>query len=126
MPIARKTLIAALLGTALAVPTAYAAQSTDSTKQVTPPPTAGGNSVEPERTGKKPMTKGAKESSPAPNTVQPSAGGNSAEPDKTKGGKGATVTQPHDSKANPKYPSGGGNSASKDAPARTSEKPDRK
>lgn len=126
MPTARKTLIAALLGTALAVPAAFAAQSTDTPKQVTPPPTAGGNSTEPARTGQKPMTKGVKEGAAAPNKVQPSAGGNSAEPDRTKGGKGAPTTTPHDSTANPKYPSGGGNSASKDAPARTSEKPTKK
>lgn len=126
MPSARKALIAALLGTALAVPAAYAAQSTDTPKQVTPPPTAGGNSTEPDRTGKKPMTKGVKESAPASSHSQPSAGGNSTEPDKTKGGKGMAVTKPHDSKADPKYPSAGGNSASKDAPARTSEKPEKK
>lgn len=126
MPTARHTFVAALLGAALAAPTAHAAQSTDAQKQVTPPPTAGGNSTEPERTGKKPLTKGVKEGTPAPNKAQPSAGGNSAEPDRTKGGKGTPVTTPHDSKANPKYPSGGGNSASKDAPARTSEKPEKK
>jgi hypothetical protein len=126
MPNARTTLIAAVLGTALSIPAVFAAQSTDPSKQVTPPPTAGGNSAEPERTGKKPATPGVKESTPAPNRAQPSAGGNSAEPDKTKGGKGTPVTRPHDSKADPKYPSGGGNSVSKDAPARTSEKPERK
>lgn len=122
----RTYLLAALLGTALAAPGAYAA-STDQPKQVTPPPTAGGNSAEPEKSGRTPA-KGAKSSTPGSNTAQPSAGGNSAEPDKTKGGKGSVGNVPgkdyktHD----PSYPSAGGNSASKDAPARTSEKPEKK
>lgn len=127
MPTTRNTLIAAILTTALCTPAAFAAQATDPAKPVTPPPTAGGNSAEPDRTGTKPPMKGVKEGTSAPNrAAQPSAGGNSAEPDRTKGGKGAAAVTPHDSKIDPKYPSAGGNSASKDAPARTSEKPDRK
>jgi len=123
----RAHLLAAVLGAALAAPVAYAA-STDQSKQVTPPPTAGGDSAEPDKSGRKPTTKGAKDSAPGANTAQPTAGGNSAEPDKTKGGKGAVGNVPgkdykgHD----PSYPSAGGNSASKDAPARTSEKPEKK
>ena len=126
MSLTRKTLIAAALGAALAIPSAFAAQTTESPGRVTPPPTSGGNSAEPERTGKTPMKKGVKESTPAPNRSQPTAGGNSAEPDKTKGGKGSPVVTPHDSKMDPKYPSAGGNSASKDAPSRTTEKPEKK
>jgi len=123
----RNYILAVLLGTALAVPPAFAA-STDPAK-VTPPPTAGGNSAEPEKSGRTtPAAKSAKDSTPGPNTAQPSAGGNSAEPDKTKGGKGSVGNVPGKDFKNhdPSYPSAGGNSASKDAPARTSEKPEKK
>lgn len=127
MSIPRNCLLAAVLGTALMVPPAFAA-STEDPKQITPPPTAGGNSAEPDKSGKKAPAKGVKESMPGSNTAQPTAGGNSAEPDKTKGGKGSVGnTQGKDYRSHdPSYPSAGGNSASKDAPARTSEKPEKK
>jgi len=135
MQIHRKTVLAAILSAALTATSAYAANdflvaaaSTEAPTKVSPPPTAGGNSAEPARTGKEsPARQGAKESKPSTKAAQPSAGGNSAEPDKTKGGAGSLGSTPgHDGKADPKYPSAGGNSASKDRPARTSETPEKK